>query len=272
MFALPAAAVGLLAAVPPPPAALVAYSAVTSEDGKHAAQLLTVSFPLTEADLKLLMQVMNSDPYWHHFRWFPVFLRVGDRVVRGGPRLLGTPGAVAPVRGVLGPGRRGYWSAVFVLPADVPVAGAALRFHYADRESRKPEAEPAAEPFATLRPTAADLKRLAAPLRAERVLTAALQPRQAERTGAGYAVVYRFNFAADADEFRVGDEKATHFLELIESPAGSDRRYAWQQTTRPGEAALGFKGKPPADGAVSVRLHGLPGWYTCETADAPKGK
>lgn len=266
MFAVPVAVAALLA--PPPPAALVGHSAVTSEDGKHSAQLLTVAFPLTADDSGLLTQVMNSDPYWHHFRQFPVFLRVGNRVIRGGPRLLGVPGA-APVPGVFGFGRRGRWLAVFVLPADVPLAGAALGFHFADRESRKPEPEPAAEPFATLRPTAADLKRVAAPMRAERVLAAALPPRQAELTGAGHAVVFRFNFAASETEFRVGGEKAVAYLDRVETPEGSDRRYAWQQTTRPGEAALGFKAEPPADAAVSVRLHGLPGWYKCETADAP---
>ncbi|MBX9628536.1 MAG: hypothetical protein K2X82_32365 [Gemmataceae bacterium] len=262
----------VLAAVPPWPATLVGYSAVTSEDGKHSARLLTVAFPLTAADHKLLSQVMNSDPYWHHFRQRPVFLRVGDRLVRGGPRLLGVPGQAAPVPGVFGFGRRGRWLAVFVLPADVPVAGVPLRFYFADRESRAPEPEPTTEPFATLRPTAADLKRVTAPLRAERVLTAALPPRQAERTGAGHAVVFRFNFAADTDEFRVGDEKAVAYLEQIESPEGAARRYLWQQAVRPGEVGLGFKGKPPADGAVSVKPHGLPGWYKCETADTPKGK
>lgn len=261
----------LLAAVPPPPAELVGHSAVTSEDGKHSARLLTVAFPLTAGDRELLSRVMNSDPYWHHFRQFPVFLRVGDRVVRGGPRLLGVPGEVPPVRGPLGFDRRGRWSAVFVVPADVPVAGAALRFHFADRESRKPEAEPTAGPFATLRPAAADLKRITAPLRAERVLTAALPPRQAERTGAGYAAVFRFNFAADTDEFRVGDEMAVAYLEQIESPEGAARRHVWQ-AVRPGEVGLGFKRKPLADGAVSVRPHGLPGWYKCETTDPPKGK
>lgn len=160
MFAVPVAVAVLLA--PPPPAALVGYTAVTSEDGEHSAHLLTVAFPLTAADMGLLTRVMNSDPYWHHFRRFPVFLRVGDRVIRGGPRLLGVPGA-APVPGVFGFGRRGRWSAVFTVPGDVPPAGADLRFFFADRESRKPEPEPAAEPFATLRPTAADLERVTTP-------------------------------------------------------------------------------------------------------------
>jgi hypothetical protein len=160
MLAFALAALVQLAPIPEGSAALLARSPVKSEDGKHALQLATFGFPMSESDRKLLLSIMNSDPYLHHFRPRAVFLTVGGKTYRGGPRVVGWHPWVALI-GKAPP--RWPWTCSFVLPADVGLAGK-LTFHY--RNPRTADDEPAAESFAKLELSRADVKAMTVPFRA----------------------------------------------------------------------------------------------------------
>jgi hypothetical protein len=160
MLAFVLAALVQFTPIPEGSAALLAVSPVKSEDGKHAIVLATFGFPMSESDRKLLLSIMNSDPYLHHFRPRAVFLTVGGRPYRGGPRVVGWH----PLAAMLGNAPpRWPWTCSFVLPADVDLAGK-LTFHY--RNPRTADDEPAAESFAKLELTRADVKAATVPFRA----------------------------------------------------------------------------------------------------------
>jgi len=234
---------------------LIEYTALKSVDGKHTAQLLTVGFPLRGLEGKLLGTVMNSDPYWHHFRYHKVYLRVGDKSFPGGPRLLAEGVGGSPVKAP-GPRPRYGWTVTFALPGDVKLAGAELRFCGPRNHSGK--AEPAADPFAGL--TVPEKALRPRPLRATVKETGRFRDALDENRDRHYAI-FVLNHYPPVTELRIGEAAPRRFPYDLHFGDGKGRR-----ETLPDEWIASFTDAPPAGAAVRVKIEGLPGWYEAETA------
>jgi hypothetical protein len=146
-------------------AVLVARSELTSTDGKHKLCLVTVGFPYSKADLELLTRIMNSDPYWHHFRQHATYLKLGGTFYAGGPRVTVEP--VLRLGRDAKPKHDYGWTSTFVLPSGAKLDGADLAFHGGDGNG-KPGARFAASKF-----TEKEVEAKSVPLRATVVEVAA---------------------------------------------------------------------------------------------------
>lgn len=266
MLAFALAALVQLAPIPAGSAALLARSLVTGEDGKHAVQLATFGFPLSEADRELLLSIMNSDPYLHHFRPRAVYLTVSEKSYKGGPRLVGWH-PLAALMGKAPP--RWPWTCSFVLPADVNLAGK-LTFHY--RNPRSSDDEPAAESFAKLQLTRADVKAVTVPFRATVTATGTRVRTYADTGGVVDAeapfVAFVLNHTPHYADVTVGDAKpAAHPVRFF------DVQLKQYRDTGAYESVLTFKEGPPVGAAVRVKFPGHEGWYRAETVyEKPKEK
>jgi hypothetical protein len=256
-----------LAPIPESSAALLAASPVKSEDGKHALLLATFGFPMSESDRKLLGTIMNSDPYLHHFRPRAVFLTVGGKSYRGGPRVIGWH-PWNPLSSKAPP--RWAWMCSFVLPSDVDLAGK-LTFHY--RNPRTADDQPAAEPFAKLELTRADVKAATVPLRATITATGthvyaySYAEGRTEKLAVPF-VAYQLNHHPHIYEAMVGDAKPTGTAETVHDEALNRPRHRAEY-----ESVLTFKQAPSASAAVRVKFPGREGWYKAETVyEKPKAK
>lgn len=261
MFAalLTAALVPPPAPKPAPPPAVRAYTTATSDDGKHAVRLLTVSFPYTDADAKLLGSIMNSDPYWHHFREGRVYLRVGDAVFAGGPRITTNWEIVIPKVGDPPPG----WTVSFALPAGVKLAGAELRFCGGVNTAK---GGPAEEPFATVKVTAEELKKVATPLRAEVRFVAYWPTGTVGDKNLHHGRFVAFNHLPPPKSFRAGDQAFVGYTQSMELANGANPPVGWRYCN-PDEYGLTFRDEPAVGAKMAVEFRGIPGWYTCETTE-----
>ena len=261
MLALVSAVLSLIADLPlsPGSALLVGHSTLKSEDGKHAVQLATFGFPMSEQDGKLLMSIMNSDPYLHHFRPKVVYLTVGEKVFTGGPRLRGWSGLALVLK--KGPRPKFGWTTCFVLPADVKLTGE-LQFSYSNGNSK-----PAAEAFARLKLTENDLKAAAIPLRATVKATGKFSDVLDDKLEVYYVVFVPSHYAT-FDDLRIGEAKPRRFPYDIY--LGKGKGYL---PSLPDELAATFKDAPPVDAAVRMKFRGIEEWYKAETmVEKPKEK
>jgi hypothetical protein len=254
------------APLPPDGATLLARSVVKSEDGKHSVQLATFGFPLSESDRKFLLSIMNSDPYLHHFRPRAVFLAVGEKSYKGGPRLVGWH----PWTALVGKAPPQWpWTCSFVLPADVDLTGK-LTFHY--RNPRSADDEPGAEPFANLEVTEKSLKAATVPLRAT-VTATGKGIKTYAATGIGelieverHFVVFEFNHKPAFADITMGDAPSAEYAVQIFDDSTKRYRQADGYTRT-------FKEAPRAGAAVRVKFPGREGWYKAETVwEKRKGK
>ena len=254
-LALAALAAADAAPLPEGSAVLVAHSTLTSEDGRHTVQLATFGFPLSKPDAGLLVRVMNSDPYWHHFRGRQVYLQVGGKAYPGGPRLV-THHPWADLLGKKdGPRPKYGWTTSFALPADVKLAGE-LAFSY-DTGARS-VADPG-KPFARLELTEQDVKAAAVPLRAT--------VRLAGRSDDGHFAVVALNHLPWYADVRLGEAEAGH-ASSVSLGEGKGHRHV-----EPDEYILTFKDAPSAGAVVRVKFREAEGWYKAETAaEKPKEK
>ena len=239
-------------------AMLVAHTILRSEDSKQAVQLVTVGFPLTAKDTRLLSTTMNSDPYWHHFRLYPTYLRVGDKVFSGGPRLSSRLGLELFLNKE--PRTRYGWTTAFVLPADVKLTGTELKFHHGDGNSK-----PAVEAFAKLHLTEKDLKAAAIPFRATLKAVGKFHDPLDDGLNVHYIVFVPSHFVR-FDDLRIGKAKPRRFPYDLYFGDGKGYR-----PSRPDEVAATFTNSPPSDAAVRLKFHGIDGWFKAETViEKPK--
>lgn len=250
MFAL---ALALLAPAAEPEqlsrAVLVARSELTSTDGKYKLCLVTFGFPYRNADLELLTRIMNSDPYWHHFRHYGTYLKLGESFHAAGPRVTVEP---AFRLGRDKPKRDYAWTATFVLPAGVKLDAADLTFHGGDG-SGKPGAA-----FASAKVTARDADAKAVTLRATVNEVVA-------GTGGASGLIFAPNHHRPT-ETRAGESRA----EIDPTNIQFDGT-RWQRTG-PSEDFRVFKNLPEG-AALEFRFAGFEGWYKAETAyEKPKAK
>lgn len=251
MFAL-ALALLALAADPEPQstAVLVARSELTSTDGKHKLCLVTFGFPYRQADLALLTATMNSDGYWHHFRHYATYLKLGESFHAAGPRVTVEP---ALRLGFEKPKHDYGWTATFVLPAGVKLDAADLAFHGGDGNS-KPGAV-----FASAKLTAKDADAKSVPLRARVVETVA-------GTGGASGLIFVPNHH-NRIETRAGEERAEF------APTNIKFEGTRWQRTGPQEDFRVFKTAPAENTALEFRFAGFEGWYKAETTyEKPKPK
>jgi hypothetical protein len=239
-------------------AVLVAHSVLKSEDGKQSVQLATFGFALTKKDIELLTAIMNSDGYWHHFRMREVYLRVGEKVFAGGPRLTELGVGLLPRKD---PPPKFGWTATFVLPGDVTLAGTELTFHDTDGNS-KPGAR-----FAKLELKEKDVKAASVPLRvAIREAGKFSDPLDDNREV--HYLVLAANFYPPFTELRVGEAKPRRFPYEISLGEGRGSR-----VSRRDELIATFTEAPPADAAVLLKFRDAEGWYKAETVvEKPKEK
>jgi hypothetical protein len=259
MFAL---ALALLspAADPEPEsrAVLVARSELTSADGKHKLCLVTFGFPYRNADAELLTRIMNSDPYWHHFRHHATYLHLGGTFYSGGPRVTVEP---ALRLGRDEPRRDRAWTATFVLPAGAKLDGADLVFHGGvglNIGRKNLGVFFAGARFASAKLTAKDVDAKSVPLRAT---VSEVVP----GTGGARGLVFAPNHHARV-ETRAGEEHTEIF------PTGIQFDGTRWQRTGPSEDFRVFKALPEG-AALEFRFAGFAGWYKAETTyQKPKEK
>ena len=247
--------------LPPGSAMLVRYSTLKSEDGKHTVQLVTFGFPMTAADDTLLMQVMNSDPYWDYFRRYPVYLKVEDKVFWSGPRLVArSPMAWLRKKNKL---PKYGWTTSFALPGDVKLTGAEIKFSW--NNDAKPKAQPV-KPFATAELTADDLKTATVPFRATVKESGEQDDAKGRREDRHY-ILFSLNHLPYHREIRVGDTKRWAYARDIDYGPNA-KRYRIQQQD---ELILTFKEAPKGDGALRIQFLDVEGWYKPETVvEKPK--
>lgn len=256
MFTLITALLASAPAADPLPAGsavLVAHSVLKSEDGEHAVQLATFGFPLSDKDRALLTAIMNSDPYWHHFRGYQTFLRIGESDTLGGPRivtrgpwvdLLGKDKDKLPAHG---------WTATYVLPADAKLVGEKLTFAFGNGNSKP------GEQFAKVKLTEKDVKAATVPFRAT--------VKEAGAATDGHYVLFATNHVPASTELRLGDAKPTTLTYSILYGEGKGWRHANHD-----ELVANFKDAPAKDAAVSMTFHGAEGWYKAEMVVAKPKK
>jgi hypothetical protein len=232
-------------------AVLVAHAVLKSEDGKHTVQLATFGFPMSKKDREGLMGMMGSDPYWDGFRVYFAYLRVGDKDIMGGPRLL-TWGRFSPFLADKEKEKlpRYEWTATFVVPADVKLTGTELKFYH-----HKPE-----QPFAKLEITEKELKAAALPFRAAIKETGTYRK--------AHYVLFSTNYTLNLGEIRLGEAKPREHIRSIYYDDKKYWRHQWQDEWIPA-----FEEPPPADAPVLMKFHGVEGWYRAETVvEKPKEK
>ncbi len=262
MLALVSAVLALIANLPllPGSAMLLRHTILKSEDGEHAVQLVTFGFPLTQKDLELLGTIMNSDPYWHHFRMYPTYLRIGDKDFLGGPRLTAYSGLELFLN--KGPRHRFGWTVAFVLPTDVKLTGAELKFHHGDGNSK-----PAADAFARLELTEETLKAAATPFRATVKETGKFNDPLDDNRAVHY-VIFEPSHYVPFDDLRMGEVKPRRFPNNLFFGDGKGSR-----PLRLEEFAATLEEAPPADAAVRLKLKGIDAWFKAETViEKPKKK
>src|SRR5262245_3391338 len=259
MFALALSALTPFIPLPEGSAVLLGHAIVKSEDGKQAVQLATFGFPMSKRDGELLGSIMNSDPYWHHFRMRAVYLAVGEKVFTGGPRLTAWDWSGLLRRN--GPPPKYGWTTAFVLPADVKLTGE-LTFSFSDGNDK-----PAAEPFARIELTEKDVAAAAVPFRATIKETGKYNDPLDDNMEMHYVVFVPSHFVP-FDDLRMGEAKPRRFPYDIYFGPGKGYR-----ASRPDEFAATFEDAPPADAAVRLKFRGAEGWYRAETViEKPKEK
>lgn len=235
--------------VPEVRAVLVARSELTSTDGKHKLCLVTVGFPYSKADLELLTRIMNSDPYWHHFRHHATYLKLGETYYAAGPRVTVEP---ALRLGRDEPKHDYGWTATFVLPSGAKLDGADLAFHGGDGNS-KPGARFAGAKFA-----AKDVEAKTVPLGAAVVEVVA-------GTGGASGLIFVLNHHRPL-AVRAGADRAEIDTTNIQFEGTRWRR------TGPHEDFRAFRTLPEG-AALEFRFPGFAGWYKAETTyEKPKAK
>lgn len=238
------------APLPDARAVLVARSELTSTDGKHKLCLVTFGFPYSKADFELLNRIMNSDPYWHHFRHHATYLNLGETYYAAGPRVTVEP-ALRLGRDEK-PKHDYAWTATFVLPSGAKLDGADLTFHGGDGNS-----EPGSR-FATAKYTAKDVEAKSVPLRATVI---EIVGGSNGASGLIFAPNHHRPLAA-----RAGEERAEVDTTNIQFEGTRWRR------TGPHEDFRVFKALPEG-AALEFRFPGFAGWYKAETTyEKPKEK
>ncbi len=257
MLALVASA-GVRADEKPVVAHAVSYSALKSDDGKAEVRLLTVGFNTTAAERDTLTRIMNSDGYWHHFRYSRMTLEVGDARIPSGPRLLNRPDGERPIDKILA--ARDY-TVTFEIPADVKLADAKLAFVGRVEDPRVTQT-PKPPPFAELKLTAKELAALSAPLRLairSEVTVDALKALTVKDVAGKFAVCMRAIPHGDIEAVRIGELES-----VAESPVLTVNGKKHYREGEQGDFVLLFAAKPDPDAKRAVRIKGHKEWFPCE--------
>lgn len=259
MLSFSLATLVLFTALPDDSAVLIGHTMMKSEDGKHEVQLATFGFPMSKQDQKLLLTVMNSDPYLHHFRNRTAYITAGDKSFSSGFRITNWSG-YPRLDGKQLPPRVG-WTTSFVLPAEVKLVGE-LKFSYSDGNSR-----PAKAAFAKLVLSEKDLKAAAIPFQVVVKATGKYHDVLDDNLEVHF-VVFVPNHNLPFDDLRMGEAKPRRFPYGIHFGDGKGYR-----SSRPDECAATFTDAPPKDAAISLKFPGVAGWYKAETiVEKPKKK
>ena len=194
---------------------------------------------------------MNNDPYWDHFRGDRMSVRVGGKMVRGGPRVLAGGGDIflaARPKGLAGSG----CSVTFALPGKADLQAKPLDFF----KGELPADESAAQPIASLALTDKLLRAADLPLRASIRGTDKLSEELSKVYPGRYLATARLTYVPRVVGLRLGAIE-TNRPSRFSSVGGHIR------TPDQLDLPMLFAEKPDPAAAVAVRIDGFKGWFPC---------